>query len=581
MRRGPIIVLLLVCLLAAGYGALRLERQSWTSLVGYTPPFSEAAAAATGTAPLPALAPRLVLVLADGLSATDVTRLPAVAYLREQGAYGTLYARPTPWPRAAWATVLTGASPQQHGVVMNAQAVRPLSADNLLAAARRSGKSVAAAADATLGDMLRPWLDRGFFAVPAGSTAVAQPLVDWLRLQVKAGGPDLVLVNLPYPHAAAHATGDQRPTADSALTALDATIAQFLDQVDLKTTAIAVVGSLPTDGSGHHATDSASAELPFVLTGAGVSPGSGPSGRLEDVTPTLAILLGTSLPAWSAGEPHWGMLRLRAEEMPERLQRLVAQQRAFYGAYASIYGYQIDLPTPTAEVEPVHSYLQSLQGWAEQARQGSLRAGLLHRLPWVAGAWLLILLYLLVVSRQPYSLSLTLGALGYSALYYIGFFARGGRFSAAMPGLEALGAGLMRQQLWLAVAAMAVSSLYLGWHLGRRGFRRGAYVCLIALHACLVSLGLVAALTLIPVLVQGINFHWFLPDIGLSLLYFFGLQQVMVIGLGSPLWMFLTLVLARLTAVGARPEAEAALDPKVIPLPERRRTLRNGRSRSS
>ena len=92
---------------------------------------------------------------------------------------------------------------------------------------------------------------------------------------------------------------------------------------------------------------------------------------------------------------------------------------------------------------------------------------------------------------------------------------------------------------------------------------------------------MVAALTLIPVLVQGINFHWFLPDISLSLLYFFGLQQVMVIALGSPLWMFLTLVIARLTVAGARPEAEAALDPKVIPLPERRRTLRNGRSRSS
>lgn len=580
MRRGPIVLLLLALLLAAGYGARRLEGRSWDSLVKYAPPYAQAAAAAIGTAPTAPLAQRLILVMVDGLSDTDAQRLPTVAYLRDQGAFRSVAALPTPWPAAAWATLLSGAPPELHGTVMSGQADRPLTADNLLSAARRSGKSVAAAGDPALGALLRPWLDRGFYSEPAGATGASSGLIDWLRNQVKAGGPDLVLVHLAFPHAAAHSTGAQKPSPHSTLAALDATIAQFLDQVDLKNTAVAVVGSLPTDESGHHTGSAAAVNLPFALAGPGVQPGFGADCRLVDVAPTLAELLGTSLPAWSAGEPQWAMLRVAPDSLPTRLQAVVAQQRAFFGAYAGVYGYQIDLPAPTAEPAAVHGYLQSLQTWAARAHQNSVRAGILHRLPWVAGAWLLILIYLLVISRQPYNLSLTLGALAYCALYYAVFWVRGGRFSTAMPGLEGMGRDVMQQQLWVAGAIMAVSALYLGWHLGRRGFRRGTYVCLIALHTCLAILGLVAAQALIPVLVNGLNFQWFLPGTGGALYYFYGLQQLIVVGFGAPLWMVLTLAMARLTVAGASTEAEAALDRKVIPLPERRRAFRQGHRRS-
>lgn len=573
MRRGSVIFLLLVALAAAAYGAARIGTESWASLLAFTPPHRSSTTAPL--APMPPLAPRLVLVIVDGLNSSHVSQLPTLDYLRNQGAMRRLRPEATPWPEVAWSVLATGAEPAENGFMMQEQPHLPLGADNLLAVARRSGKGIAAMGDTGFSAMFQPWLNKGFTPGPTMAAANGGPAIETLRTYVARGGPDIFVLQIPFLHQVAHQSPGNPAATRKALTATDAVLAQFIDAVDLHTTAVAVLGSLPMDATGRHTLGAGAETAPLILAGAGVQPTSDGATvvNLRDVAPTLAMLLGVTPPAEATGSPAWELLRVPPALLAPCLTAWTTQQKTLADARLAKYGYTTDTALPDANMAAAQAYIDSLRQQVQAAQQGVVRHGLLHRLPWVAGAWLLIALYLWGLWRQPYRLSLTVGALGYIVLYLLIFYARGGRFSLDMRGLETTSAArLLQMHLAAAGGAMVAAAAYLGWHLGRRGFERGPYLCLIALHTCTATIGLLAAGALVPVLLGGLHWRWFLPVPGWATFYLLSLGQIAIIGGGALLWMFIALTVARMTVM-SHLEHTPKVNPRVLPIAERRQQL--------
>jgi hypothetical protein len=67
------------------------------------------------------------------------------------------------------------------------------------------------------------------------------------------------------------------------------------------------------DMGGHGWNDPVTLMEPFVMTGAAVIPGAYGDLKLEDIAPTLALLLGTNIPASNQGKAQSGMLDLPSE----------------------------------------------------------------------------------------------------------------------------------------------------------------------------------------------------------------------------------------------------------------------------
>jgi hypothetical protein len=92
------------------------------------------------------------------------------------------------------------------------------------------------------------------------------------------------------------------------------------------------------DRGGHGGQDPIVLVEPFVMVGAGVKPGKYPDVQMVDVAPTLAVLLGTNIPASSEGKPLTQMLNVDANRQAQISAAWAAQQDTVASAYEKALG---------------------------------------------------------------------------------------------------------------------------------------------------------------------------------------------------------------------------------------------------
>jgi hypothetical protein len=301
--------LALVSLLAAAGGARALQARGWDSVVHYRSPCAPLAVAGRAG---PALTPRVLLVVVDGLRLDASRTLPTLERLRAGGADLVARVGTPSLSRPGRATIATGARVAVHGVTTNFHE-GALPFDSLFRGASRAGVSVAVGGSAIWNGLFGDEIRRDSGAVldislpePPDSFRQMEPRIEEKAREairfVLERRPGLGVVDLLMTDAAAHDFGARSEDYRRALFTVDRLLARIVAEIDLaEATLVVTADHGHVDEGGHGGAEPEVLSVPLVLAGRGVRPGTRGEARQEDVAPTLAYLLGLPLPGASQG----------------------------------------------------------------------------------------------------------------------------------------------------------------------------------------------------------------------------------------------------------------------------------------
>jgi hypothetical protein len=470
---------------------------------------------------------KVVIVLIDALrydSSMDASVMPNLNELRANGAgVAIMHSRPPSFSAPAWTTLLTGAWPDLN----DSQVFNPpdeytahaFTQDDIFAAAHRSGLKTAVSGYSWFEQMLANSNMDAVFSTIGEDNAADREVVD-AALPWLAEDYQLVLIHIDQVDYAGHHEGGPRdPRWDAAATRADNLLREIISQLDLKQDTVIVLSDHgQIDIGGHGGTEPVALTEPFVAAGAGIIPGAESEVEMVDVAPTLAVLLGTNIPASSQGRPLFEFLDITPERSTEILAVVKTQQERLYNSYTQVIGW-------SATVADTGTAVSSTQLMMEQARKGRLASERVWR-NMLALLFAILPGYILVVRREKKALLLLGGALLYLALFnlrYVGLDHKTFAVSS-IPG---------QMEFILYIAVTAAIALVLAWLLpmyGLRAFRSGARK---AAEASLQSVWFVLYLLAIPVLlnfaVNGVTPTWTLPEFTVQFLGFFALVQCLFV----------------------------------------------------
>ena len=339
--RGVIINLVTLCCLAIGsyVWATALQR-SW---LAYRSPLLEVSVPLGE--PLPAQTQRVVLVIVSGISYQGLraNEMPTWKALQDSGASALVQTRsPSNWP-AAWNTLLTGAWPALNGAALLAEEDGseevPVGLDHIIAAAREAGLQVALAGSVAWGQVLPAGEGiTTFYAV--GGDAIADGQVTQAALEFLADPRyRLILVQLDQLRTVGQRQGTTSLAYAAAARQIDSHLRQITRQMDLKREVLIVTSDMALLPNGQPAgSDINPPGLAVTLAGEGVVAGDFDPIQQVDLAPSVALMLGTRLPAQSYGRPLFDMLRLDTEEVVVTYLRLAVQRAALADAYVRAIG---------------------------------------------------------------------------------------------------------------------------------------------------------------------------------------------------------------------------------------------------
>jgi hypothetical protein len=537
----------LACLLIAAV-AYVAARSAIDSLFAYRSPLAQRPPAA-GEPLGGALTRRVVFVLIDALRADTALRpavMPFLAELRVRGASATMRSRPPSYSEPGYTVLLTGAWPDiSDGPPINLDydEIPTWTQDDLFSAASRAGLRTAVSGYYWFEKLIpQRAVSASFYTAgedEAADRQVAAAALPWLR----AGEHQLTLIHIDQVDYAGHHEGGPRdPRWDAAATRADALLRQIAAELDLnRDTLLAVSDHGQIDAGGHGGQDPITLVEPFVLVGAGVRPGQYGDVQMADVAPTLAALLGTSIPASAQGRVLTEMLVLPAGRQGAIERAYAVQQTRLAQAYATA----IDQPPVLLEA-PDATASQAAFAAARRARLTAERwpraimaavallvlAGVLYRLRGRALAWMLA------------------AALLYHALFHLRYAFLSGR-------TYSLSSVLGADELILYSATTALLACLLAWlllaaglHLPRRGPGVAARLTIGWTFVVVVSLSLPVLYSLA---LNGPIVTWTLPDFLSYFVGFLSLLQILFVALLGPLLAGLAALSARLASRPAHP----------------------------
>ncbi len=306
--------------------------------------------------PTPRLARRVYLVIVDGLRADRSYELPYLDELRRRGVDLEVSSHYPTWSRPNYVSILTGVPPSASGVRTNHH-YTPVMLDSLMDRARASGLRVATATDYDVlprlflrrrsdihkppaeiepieididdpeegevshadpalrdpgADLVSPFDDARYAPWPGGFAEAGDALV--------AGDAELVVLLVGAVDLAGHGHGAASPQYREAALAADHALALALAKIDLtQDTVVVTADHGHTNRGGHGGIEPEVVTVPLVLAGAGVTPGATIyDGRLIDVSPTVAALLGIPAPGHGLGRTLTPLLALDADAVAAR-----------------------------------------------------------------------------------------------------------------------------------------------------------------------------------------------------------------------------------------------------------------------
>jgi hypothetical protein len=531
-------------LLFAKFGSMAILMHSWNAVVDYTPPF---------TAPLPAgkdaqpLTDQVVIVVVDALR-DDASRAPAMPVLNGLRAKGASLTMTTGQPSLSlpgWSVIGTGTWQEESGVTTNwfQGAVKT---DSIFAQAQRKGLRTAVVGSKDWGQLFGGNLNL-LTSFPAPVDAFTNPaavgkeddevLSAALALLKGNQPPALLLVHFAGPDDAGHGRGGASDVYKQVVKGIDDRLAVLAAGMDLTRATLIVTSDHGTsDTGGHGGWEDSVLKVPFVAVGRGVKAGSYAAATQADIAPTLAMLMGTSVPAHSQGEALFDLLDMPERTRAERAFDNAQQLAGFYGQY----GLAISAP-PFAQAGLVaaqdallkgdisasyhasREFAQDIRRQAEAAKQSRLSGERLSRIPMVLLLAAPFLLWLLIVAWRRMSLGAPLtGALLYFAVYNALFFSRGNLFSLSAFNSEDQIEAYFTQRGTDALIALALAALLAGILSRRKTIYEATMAGVNALF--LVALGL-AAQILAFYWMWNWEFSWYLPDLAWGFKYYLDMLQ--------------------------------------------------------
>lgn len=568
MRReiAHLLLVPIVLLAWARLGAPQLTLYSWDAVAKYRSPYLSAIAPGQDG---DAVSRRVVVILVDALRADASRTMPTINGLREIGADRTARAGQPSLSYPSWTVVGTGAWQEQSGVTTNFYK-REIPMDTIFEAAKRNGLTTAIVGAGSGWPQLYA---RGV-DVNVGVEGPSDPYSDLQGVrrqddQIEATAlrvlaekkPNLLLIHLAEPDNAGHARGAASGEYADAIATIDARIGRLVLALDLRDTTILVTGDHGMlDRGGHGGWEREVLTVPLVAAGVGIRPGRYAEATQADVAPTVAVLLGTNIPAHNQGRPLFDMLDLPEDLRARRAVDAATQLRERYAQYAQAIG-----AAPFAHLQLDQAREALAAGQSEKAYQAAVTdieatwkqaasaktARLTHerlaRLPIALLVMLLFAAHMAFVVRARWDWCAPLaGAVAYTLIYQGLYFGRGYKWSLSAFNTEEQIMRFFTERTVDAMLALLLAAILVG-ALSRHRTPLAAAVNTVTM-AFMVAWWLAFQIGIFYVLYD-ISFAWYLPDLAIGFKYYLDVLQT---GAFWPLTPAPLLVVLPLAALGAR-----------------------------
>ncbi|HAF61400.1 MAG TPA: hypothetical protein DCK95_03630 [Anaerolineaceae bacterium] len=363
------LVIGIVTLIVVAVGAYFWATTLMDSLFEYRSPLATDAPVAQMETSQP-LTRRVVIVLVDALredTAMDVQVMPFLNELRSQAAWATMHSQTPSYSAPSWTTILTGAWPDindgQSANPPDEDSVRTFTQDDIFAAAERAGLHTAVSGFFWFEDMLaNSGVDAGFYTPGEDDSAdrdVMKAAVPWLE----EGTYDLMLIHLDQVDYAGHHEGGAKGAGwQAAAGRVDDMLREIVTTMDLEQDTLLIFSDHgQIDQGGHGGQEAVTLVEPFLMLGAGTTPGYYSDIQMVDIAPTVATLLGTQIPASSQGRILTEMLTISEEQAAVLQDGLDAQQAQLLQEYQVAIGADVQLQSEDGASQPFNVKMDAIR----------------------------------------------------------------------------------------------------------------------------------------------------------------------------------------------------------------------------
>jgi len=481
----------------------------------------------------------VVLVVVDGLRLDASRTMKTLNMLRQQGADFAAWAGEPSLSYPGWTVIASGATQEVSAVTTNWYE-GPVRVDHLFAAAKAAGLRTGVAGSPGWATLFQGAVDArvlvedpdDYTDAEAGYRTSADATDG--ALDLLAQDLQFVLIHLPSVDVLGHGFGGTSPQYAESVRRVDGHLEAILQAVDLADTTVLVTADHGhIDRGGHGGWETVVRQVPLVLAGAGVRRGvQDRDVRQTDIAPTVAALLGLSIPAHNQGRPLVEALEGDLATLP---RRWAEQQRNLYTYVAGYLGdpalaalfSDTRLTMLSDGPDGIAALSDEIGKEYAIGRAARLERERRRRLPIVVAVSVVPLIYLVLHDRKRLLLPAMVAAAAFFAIDYGLFFGRGYTFSLSIFNTESLILQFFNRRLIDAAIAIAAAGLLAGLLTARAGIGDAA-------RAGLDTGILVAYALLLQVLYffwqWDISFAWYLPDLRLGFKYYLDLLKMVPVG---------------------------------------------------
>ena len=282
-------------------GAYSYAEKAWNGVVDYESPY--AAVDLPASTETSVVAPRVVLVIVDGLRLDASRRMSSMESLRGYGADLVVSTAEPSLSYPNWTTILSGTTQDHHGVVTNwHEGASPV--ETLLDTADRANVPFVVVGPSDLATLYPAALqaDASYFD-EWSDEYLSATYVDKTLEFVAEKNPRFVLLHLPDIDESGHDFGGTSDEYETTVARVDGDLRRLVEGLQDTQTAFVVVSDHGhVDSGGHGGWEAEVTRVPCVIAGAGVRAMQGEAAQ-EDVAPTVAVLAGLPVPRHSTGTP--------------------------------------------------------------------------------------------------------------------------------------------------------------------------------------------------------------------------------------------------------------------------------------
>jgi hypothetical protein len=340
---------LVLGLLSCAAGAVLFASRLWDWVLNFDPGFVFTHSPAPTGSPSSA---GVTILLIDGLRLDASRSMPALNALRAQGADIEALVGTPSFSRPGRATIAVGAPPAIHGVTTNRQG-RAIPLDNIIRRVGDLSGTCRIAGSRIWSSLFGKDIERcgvyregegkegpGAFVRQAPQVREAQEAgVDFVLAQKAT----LRIADIISTDFAAHEYGGSSPQYRAEVQRADALLAHLVQGLDLtRETLVVTADHGHRDAGGHGGDEPEVLAIPIVMAGAGIKPLTSAKASQADIAPTVAALLGATLPTGSSGAPIDSVLARDEAERALLAEAVTRQRVGFEAAVGARLGVMAD-----------------------------------------------------------------------------------------------------------------------------------------------------------------------------------------------------------------------------------------------